>query len=213
MSSLSSLHIKSKEKQLQHITDTSIISKLLTDTVPFVSTMTKNIVLTLITLGLSQLWTIQAFVVPPNTMKSNTPSKSTTFMYLNRRESIQTIIGITAGVFIQKQAVDASGGATAGGSYLISAKQRYNNRVKEGIKKFVLLESDLEKKNINSSVDYFTSESVGSWKDTSTAGYLLANAFRTSSAKPPDSLPAVKVRMPNIDDIQKNNRHDFKLMF
>jgi hypothetical protein len=42
-------------------------------------------------------------------------------------------------------------------------------------------------------INYFTLDSVGSWKDTSIAGYLLANAFRRSSATPPDSLPAVKV--------------------
>lgn len=114
---------------------------------------------------------------------------------MNRRESIRTLFGISTGLLIFDQAVHASGGATAGGSYLISAKQRYNNRVKEGIKKFVLLESDLEKNIIQSSVDYFSSEAVGSWKDTSTAGYLLANAFRRSSATPPDSLPAVKVRI------------------
>jgi hypothetical protein len=33
---------------------------------------------------------------------------------------------------------------------------------------------------------------VGAWKDFSAAGYLLANAFRRSSATPPDSLPSVQ---------------------
>lgn len=33
---------------------------------------------------------------------------------------------------------------------------------------------------------------VGAWKDFSTAGYLLANAFRRSSSTPPDSLPSVQ---------------------
>lgn len=36
------------------------------------------------------------------------------------------------------------------------------------------------------------SEEVGSWKDFSAAGYLLANAFRRNSTTPPDSLPSVK---------------------
>ena len=45
---------------------------------------------------------------------------------------------------------------------------------------------------LDSTKSYFAGEDEGSWKDTSTAGYLLANAFRRSSATPPDSLPAVK---------------------
>ena len=39
---------------------------------------------------------------------------------------------------------------------------------------------------------YFTNEDVGGWKDFSAAGFLLANAFRTSSSTAPDSLPSVK---------------------
>jgi len=33
---------------------------------------------------------------------------------------------------------------------------------------------------------------VGAWNDFSSAGYLLANAFRTNSSRSPDKLPAVK---------------------
>ena len=35
----------------------------------------------------------------------------------------------------------ASGGATAGGAYLLSAKQRYNKRVLAGIKSFLTLDT------------------------------------------------------------------------
>lgn len=89
----------------------------------------------------------------------------------------------------------ASGGATAGGVYLLSAKQRYNERVKAGTKGFAGLRPLIESGNVDGIRSYFASEDVGSWKDLSTAGYLLANAFRTNSSAAPDSLPSVKVRV------------------
>lgn len=82
----------------------------------------------------------------------------------------------------------ASGGATAGGVYLLSAKQRYNKRVLAGIKSFLTLDArDLGQVNA-----FIESSAEGGWEDLSAAGYLLANAFRTSSNKAPDSLPSVK---------------------
>ena len=54
------------------------------------------------------------------------------------------------------------------------------------------LSSSLESGSLEATKAFFTGEDEGSWKDTATAGYLLANAFRKSSATPPDSLPAVK---------------------
>ncbi len=87
----------------------------------------------------------------------------------------------------------ASGGATAGGAYLLSAKKRYYERVKVSVTG--LLKSYDELKNGDSKVakEYFSSEDGGSWKDLTSAGYLLSNAFRRSSSTAPDSLPAVKV--------------------
>lgn len=87
----------------------------------------------------------------------------------------------------------ASGGATAGGAYLLSAKQRYNDRVKLGVRNFASLAEPLESENIEALRLFFTSEDAGSWKDFSSAGYLLANAFRRNSSAAPDSLPSVKV--------------------
>lgn len=55
------------------------------------------------------------------------------------------------------------------------------------------IRAQLESGDIDSIRKFFTSEDVGSWKDLSTAGYLLANAFRRSSNTPPESLPSVKV--------------------
>ena len=88
----------------------------------------------------------------------------------------------------------ASGGATAGGAYLLSAKQRYNERVKAGVTGFLALKAPLEQGDIGKLREYFTSEETGAWKDLTTAGYLLANAFRRNSTASPDSLPSVKVR-------------------
>lgn len=99
------------------------------------------------------------------------------------------------GTTVVPQQVMASGGATAGGAYLLSAKQRYNERVKEGVKGFLATGSSLEKGDIDAVRAFFTNEETGTWKDFSTAGYLLANAFRRNSTAAPDSLPAVKVRV------------------
>jgi hypothetical protein len=87
----------------------------------------------------------------------------------------------------------ASGGATAGGAYLLSAKQRYNERVQQGVKGYVGLQTALEAGNIDAIRAFFSNEDVGRWKDFSAAGYLLANAFRRNSTAAPDSLPSVKV--------------------
>eukprot|EP00543_Licmophora_paradoxa_P004922 CAMPEP_0202441978 /NCGR_PEP_ID=MMETSP1360-20130828/1493_1 /ASSEMBLY_ACC=CAM_ASM_000848 /TAXON_ID=515479 /ORGANISM="Licmophora paradoxa, Strain CCMP2313" /LENGTH=201 /DNA_ID=CAMNT_0049057201 /DNA_START=14 /DNA_END=619 /DNA_ORIENTATION=+ len=94
--------------------------------------------------------------------------------------------------FLSPDAAVASGGATAGGAYLLSAKQRYNNRVKAGMKSFVGLGESLESGSLDATKAYFATDDEGGWKDSSSAGYLLANAFRRSSSTAPDSLPSVK---------------------
>lgn len=99
-------------------------------------------------------------------------------------------IGILTSSF--PNVANASGGATAGGAYLLSAKQRYNARVQAGVKGFAALESDIDGGSLDSTKAFFTTEETGGWKDSSAAGYLLANAFRRSSTTPPDSLPTVK---------------------
>lgn len=100
--------------------------------------------------------------------------------------------------FLSSSPAQASGGATAGGAYLLSAKQRYNKRVLAGIKSFLSLDaSDLGQVNA-----YFASSEEGGWEDLSAAGYLLSNAFRTSSTKAPDALPSVK----KMEGICERNR-------
>lgn len=95
--------------------------------------------------------------------------------------------------FAAPHPASASGGATAGGAYLLSAKQRYNDRVTKGLKGFLALEEPLKAGSVKEATVYFEGTEVGTFGDISTAGYLLANAFRQSANKAPDALPSVKV--------------------
>lgn len=125
----------------------------------------------------------------------------------SRRNTLQIIAASIALQGATSEVTNASGGATAGGAYLLSAKQRYNQRVKAGIKGFIDLQGNIVSGNVEGLSVYFTSEEVGNWKDTSVAGYLLANAFRRSSTTPPDSLPSVKkwkAFAAEVDTLQKS---------
>ena len=102
--------------------------------------------------------------------------------------------GLVSGFILGNRVAHASGGATAGGAYLLSAKQRYNARVTRAMQGFIALESSLQEGSFDKTKEFLTSEEDGAWKDGSSAGYLLANAFRRSSSTAPDSLPSVKVR-------------------
>ncbi|GAX19892.1 hypothetical protein FisN_1Lh641 [Fistulifera solaris] len=117
-------------------------------------------------------------------------------LMLSRRDVVNHIsvctLALIGTVTLPHGNARASGGATAGGAYLLSAKQRYNDRVKQGVKTFASLTNPLDSGDIEVLRSFFTSEDVGSWKDFSAAGYLLANAFRRNSSAAPDSLPAVK---------------------
>ena len=84
------------------------------------------------------------------------------------------------------ESANASGGATAGGAYLLSAKQRYNERVKQAVKGLLDAQVALAAGNSKPAKAYFSSEEGGSWKDLTAAGYLLSNAFRRISTTPPD---------------------------
>ena len=114
-------------------------------------------------------------------------------LHASRRDFVEATLGTAVLLTVPTQNAWASGGATAGGAYLLSAKQRYNERVLAGVKGFLGLQSALEAGNIDALRVYFTNEDTGSWKDLTAAGYLLANAFRRNSTAAPDSLPSVKV--------------------
>jgi hypothetical protein len=129
----------------------------------------------------------------------------------SRRDMIGKVAGTafgisTAGVFFAPSNALASGGATAGGAYLLSAKQRYNSRVTAGIKAFLALSAPLEGGSIAEAKAFLANDEEGGWGDLKAAGYLLSNAFRTSSTKPPDSLPSVqawKAFQSEVDKMQK----------
>ena len=153
----------------------------------------------------------------------------------SRRSFAEDFLGICSIslAFLSSTPCYASGGATAGGAYLLSAKQRYNERksafvlfyllnscliafanhmthvltdatftflhlhkllnlnahlpgVTAGCKAFLNLDGDVDKLNV-----FFDTADVGGWEDFSAAGYLLSNAFRTSSTKPPGKSASV----------------------
>lgn len=131
------------------------------------------------------------------TMMVDAFSLPTTRRSLLEQLSVSSVLSVAwlASPFVTLPA-GASGGATAGGAYLLSAKTRYYDRVKAGVKGFLALgngDGDLNP-DPTALKTFFTSEDVGYWKDYKAAGYLLSNAFRRNSSTPPDSLPAVKVK-------------------
>eukprot|EP00591_Stephanopyxis_turris_P009441 CAMPEP_0195518220 /NCGR_PEP_ID=MMETSP0794_2-20130614/12597_1 /TAXON_ID=515487 /ORGANISM="Stephanopyxis turris, Strain CCMP 815" /LENGTH=251 /DNA_ID=CAMNT_0040647153 /DNA_START=94 /DNA_END=849 /DNA_ORIENTATION=+ len=151
---------------------------------------------------------------------NNTPARedipSSCAKHLSRRDAAREFSVAVGGCFAATvfgvaippvvDVANASGGATAGGAYLLSAKQRYNERVISGIQSFLALSSSLESGDLGPTKVFLSSEEVGYWSDLGSAGYLLANAFRTSSSKPPDTLPSVqkwKAFKANVDAMEK----------
>jgi hypothetical protein len=116
--------------------------------------------------------------------------------FLDKVALATLMVGVAAPV----ESARASGGATAGGAYLLSAKQRYNERVAKSVKGLLLVGEALAAGDSKATNSYFSGDDGGSWKDLTASGYLLSNAFRRSSATAPDKLPAVKVsfRVPQI---------------
>jgi hypothetical protein len=128
--------------------------------------------------------------------KNLSPTREQVALQASRRSFVESFalssIAVAGSSLLPEQA-SASGGATAGGVYLLSAKQRYNSRVTKGVIGFLSLGGSLESGNIEDARNFFKSEEDGNWKDFSAAAYLLANAFRRNSAQAPDTLPSVKV--------------------
>ena len=143
---------------------------------------------TFLALGLTSC---NAFNFQPHTNAAATQTDDRR-AFLAKLASASLMVGGTS--ILNIQPAQASGGATAGGAYLLSAKQRYNERVIQGIKGFLALESSLKAGSVAEAQAYFAGTEVGTFGDISTAGYLLANAFRRNSTASPDSLPSVKVR-------------------
>lgn len=116
------------------------------------------------------------------------------------------LVPAVAGLSIAAEKANASGGATAGGAYLLSAKQRYNERVKNSVQGLLAVGESLAKGDSKEAKLYFSNEDAGSYKDLTAAGYLLSNAFRRNSSSAPDSLPSVKkykAFAKEVEDLQK----------
>ena len=112
------------------------------------------------------------------------------------------LLGVSTAALTSSPA-QASGGATAGGAYLLSAKQRYNSRVTAGVKAFLALSEPLESGSIAEAKAFLSNEEAGGWGDLKSAGYLLSNAFRRTSTTPPDSLPSVKAWKAFAAEVEK----------
>ena len=112
------------------------------------------------------------------------------------------LLGVSTAVLTPSPA-QASGGATAGGAYLLSAKQRYNSRVTAGVKAFLALSEPLDSGSIAEAKAFLSNEEAGGWGDLKSAGYLLSNAFRRTSTTPPDSLPSVKAWKAFAAEVEK----------
>jgi hypothetical protein len=129
--------------------------------------------------------------------KNLSPAREQVALQASRRSFVENVafstIAVAGGASLLPEHASASGGATAGGVYLLSAKQRYNGRVTKGVKGFLSLGGSLESGDIEDAKNFFKSEEDGNWKDFAAAAYLLANAFRRNSAQAPDTLPSVKV--------------------
>jgi hypothetical protein len=142
---------------------------------------------------------LRKFSAPSSLKHSKTGSSETEETLAHARRSFLgrlAVIPVTTTLlsWLEVEIANASGGATAGGAYLLSAKQRYNNRVKASIQGLLRSVDALKNDDSNAVKAYFEGEDEGSWKDLTVAGYLLSNAFRRNSTAAPDSLPAVKVR-------------------
>ena len=113
------------------------------------------------------------------------------------------LLGVSTAAVLTPSPAQASGGATAGGAYLLSAKQRYNSRVTAGVKAFLALSEPLEGGSIAEAKAFLSNEEAGGWGDLKSAGYLLSNAFRRTSTTPPDSLPSVKAWKAFAAEVEK----------
>jgi len=132
------------------------------------------------------------------------------------------------------QSVHASGGATAGKYTTIPiAKRRYYGRVKQGVFEYLAVGDAVKKGEINSArIDDFFADSIlvstkkqkkqcisaddttcfskekysSRWEDMKLSMFLLGNAFRMDSGKPPEKVKQVKEAkafIAQVDKLQK----------
>lgn len=125
----------------------------------------------------------------------------------------------------------ASGGATAGKYTTIPiAKRRYFGRVKQGVFEFLAMEKPIFKGDLkNEDITLFFSDTIvtakkreksnclspgtaactvaesstSRWEDMKLASYLLGNAFRMDSGKPPEKVKQVKEAKVFFAEVEK----------
>jgi hypothetical protein len=159
-----------------------------------------------------------AFSVKPPISTGRDFDTTTHPLYASRRRAlfVDLLVATTTPLLtLLPETARASGGATAGGAYLLSAKQRYNDRIKAGVHGFVhtlgpaiLMNSEGDSDRVLRA--FFSNDDAGSWKDFAAAGYLLANAFRRNSSAAPDTLPSVKVREKKRDRREYEDEEEAK---
>jgi len=125
-------------------------------------------------------------VVPPLVGEPQIVQASDDAMMATRRQ-FMTTAAVAAAVGGPTSAL-ASGGATAGGVYLIRAKQRYGDRVKQGAAGYLAIDPSLGAKD----PFFLGGEKDSKDYDFTSSSFLLANAFRTTSTAAPNTLPTVK---------------------
>ena len=149
--------------------------------------------LKMVLLGL--VWSAQGVAFMSSTasarsaMKQAMVMKSADSAVLTRRDVFGAGSAALAAFALVEQ-VDASGGATAGGAYLIRAKERYGSRVAAGAKEFKAAKAAVEAGDSKSLSPLFAKDAA--YDDLLAAGYLLANAFRINSTQNPDKIPQVQ---------------------
>ncbi|KAL1530636.1 hypothetical protein AB1Y20_001536 [Prymnesium parvum] len=157
-------------------------------------------------------------------------SRSTVSLHgVDRRSVVPLLAGVAFSSFLPT-AAQASGGATAGKYTTIPiAKRRYFGRVKQGVYEFTLLGEAIKKGDLQSSdvTNFFAqtiktqsarqkSQCAGSgsncqvkeefssrWEDMKLSMYLLGNAFRMDSGKPPEKVKQVKEAKAFFTQVEK----------
>lgn len=131
----------------------------------------------------------------------------------------------------------ASGGATAGKYTTIPiAKRRYFGRVKQGVFEYLLVGAAIKKGELTAdSIENFFSDSIqvsaakqkrqcigddnscrtkekfsSRWEDMKLSMYLLGNAFRTDSGKPPEKVKQVKEAQAFFQQVEKMQKARLK---
>jgi len=111
---------------------------------------------------------------------------------LGRRDAALIGLGAAATLTNPGRAA-ASGGATAGKTTSIPrAKLRYYDRIIAVVAAYEGLAASIKAGDVNKKNKFFSDANESPLSELTTAGYLLAVAFKIDTKIPPDKIPAVK---------------------